>query len=196
MSTQTRNTSIKTMTFGAMLTALVIVLQLMGSFIKFGPFSISLVLIPIVIGAATCGPYMGAWLGAVFGVTVLASGDAAAFMTVNALGTVITVMVKGIACGFLSGLTYRLIEKKNQLIAVIAAAIMGPLVNTGIFLAGCALFFLDTIKIWADGAGFGGNVVGYMFIGLVGGNFLFELGANLILSPTIVKLLDYTKKNI
>lgn len=196
MNTQAKKTSIKTMTFGAMLTALVVVLQLMGSFIKFGPFSISLVLIPIVIGAATCGPYIGAWLGAVFGVTVLASGDAAAFMTVNAIGTVVTVMLKGIASGFLAGITYKLIEKKNQLIAVIAAAIACPLVNTGIFLAGCVVFFMDTIKIWAEGAGFGGNVVGYMFIGLVGGNFLFELGANLLLSPTIVKLLDFSKKNI
>lgn len=196
MNTQAKKTSIKTMTFGAMLTALVVVLQLMGSFIKFGPFSISLVLIPIVIGAATCGPYIGAWLGAVFGVTVLASGDAAAFMTVSAIGTVVTVMLKGIASGFLAGITYKLIEKKNQLIAVIAAAVVCPLVNTGIFLAGCVVFFMDTIKIWAEGAGFGGNVVGYMFIGLVGGNFLFELGANLLLSPTIVKLLDFSKKNI
>ena len=33
-------------------TAIVIVLQLMGSFIRFGTFSISLVLVPVVIGAA------------------------------------------------------------------------------------------------------------------------------------------------
>ena len=39
----------------AILTALVIVLQFMGSFIRFGMFSISLVLIPIVIGSALCG---------------------------------------------------------------------------------------------------------------------------------------------
>ncbi|MBO5326582.1 MAG: ECF transporter S component, partial [Clostridia bacterium] len=59
--------SLRKLTLGAMLTALVVVLQLVGSFIRFGPFSISLVLIPIVIGAATCGPYIGAWLGLVFG---------------------------------------------------------------------------------------------------------------------------------
>ena len=33
-------------------TAIVIGLQLMGSFIRFGTFSISLVLVPVVIGAA------------------------------------------------------------------------------------------------------------------------------------------------
>ena len=60
-------------------TAIVIVLQLMGSFIRFGTFSISLVLVPVVIGAALYGAGAGAWLGFVFGVVVLLSGDAAAF---------------------------------------------------------------------------------------------------------------------
>ena len=64
---------------GAVLTALVVVLQLLGTFVRFGPFAISLVLIPIVIGAATCGYKIGAWLGFVFGVVVLLSGDATAF---------------------------------------------------------------------------------------------------------------------
>ena len=39
----------------AILIALVVVLQSMGSFIRLGPFSVSLVLVPIVIGAAVCG---------------------------------------------------------------------------------------------------------------------------------------------
>ena len=46
-----------------LLTAVVVVLQLLGSFIHFGPFSISLVLIPIVVGASLYGVLSGAWLG-------------------------------------------------------------------------------------------------------------------------------------
>ena len=79
----TNKMSTKNMVLGAILTALVILLQFMGSFIHLGPFSISLVLIPIVIGAATCGAGIGAWLGFVFGIVVLISGDAAAFLAVN-----------------------------------------------------------------------------------------------------------------
>ena len=79
----TNKMSTKNLVLGAILTALVILLQFMGSFIKLGPFSISLVLIPIVIGAATCGTGVGAWLGFVFGIVVLISGDAAAFLAVN-----------------------------------------------------------------------------------------------------------------
>jgi len=88
-------------------TAIVIVLQLMGSFIRFGTFSISLVLVPVVIGAALYGAGAGAWLGFVFGVVVLLSGDAAAFLGVNALGTILTVLVKGTLAGLLSGLPER-----------------------------------------------------------------------------------------
>lgn len=61
-------------------TAIVVVLQLVASAIKFGPFSITLVLAPIIIGAAMYGIGAGAWLGFAFGVTVLISGDAAAFL--------------------------------------------------------------------------------------------------------------------
>ena len=66
--------STETMILGALLTALVIILQLMGSFIRFGPFSISLVLIPIVIGAATCGTKISTWLGLVFGIINFSAG--------------------------------------------------------------------------------------------------------------------------
>lgn len=167
-----------------LLSAIVVVLQLLGSFIHFGPFSISLVLIPIVVGASLYGALSGAWLGLVFGITVLLSGDAAAFLTVNPVGTVITVILKGALAGLLAGGIYKLLESKNKAIATIISAIVCPVVNTGIFLIGCRLFFFDTIKEWAGGT----NAFVYMITGLVGFNFLFELGANIILSPTIVKL--------
>ena len=85
-------------------TAIVVVLQFLGSFIKFGPFSITLVLAPIVIGAALYGIGAGAYLGLVFGATVLISGDAAAFLTINPIGTVIIVLLKGMLAGLAAGL--------------------------------------------------------------------------------------------
>ncbi|MBQ5901601.1 MAG: ECF transporter S component, partial [Clostridia bacterium] len=96
MSTISRKEKTKVLVLSAVLTALVVVLQLLGSFIKLGPFSISLVLIPIVLGAATCGKGVGAWLGLTFGVTVLLSGDAAAFMSISVIGTIVTVLAKGL----------------------------------------------------------------------------------------------------
>lgn len=179
---------IKQLALGGLLTAMVVVLQLLGSFIRFGPFSISLVLIPIVIGAATCGPLIASWLGLAFGVTVLLSGDAALFLGIHELGTIATVLLKGILCGAVAALVYKLLEEFNLYVAVIAAAVVCPIVNTGIFLVGCRLFFWDTIAAWGSGAGFS-NPVAYALLVLVGANFLFEMGFNLFLSPVIVRLL-------
>ena len=191
-----QNLSLRKLTLGAMLTALVVVLQLVGSFIRFGPFSISLVLIPIVIGAATCGPYIGAWLGLVFGAVVLFSGDAAFFLQFNAPATILVVLLKGFASGLVAALVYRMVERCNRYVAVVAAAIVCPLVNTGIFLIGCFLFFEEAVAALAAGAGFTGSVTAFMFVGLAGFNFLFEMGFNLVLSPVVVRLLNIRRKQL
>ncbi len=191
-NTEKRRQQTRMLVLGAVFTALVIVLQFLGTFIRFGMFSISLVLLPIIVGAATCGYKIGAWLGFVFGVVVLLSGDATAFLTVNYWGTIITVLLKGTLCGLVAGIVYKALSKYNQYLAVMAASVVCPIVNTGIFLIGCNIFFLETIKSWGAAAGFN-NVAAYMFLGLAGGNFLFELGTNLVLSPAVVRILKLTK---
>lgn len=189
MATTKSKMSTKTLVLGAVLTALVVILQMMGSFIHLGPFSISLVLIPIVIGAASCGVLISTWLGLVFGIVVLASGDAAAFLAVNVFGTILTVLVKGVLSGYLAGLAYKLLAKYNRYLAVIVAAVLCPVANTGVFLLGCLAFFMETVSGWAQAAGFA-NAGAYMIFGLVGANFLFELGTNIVLSPLVVRVLN------
>ena len=174
------------------LTAIVIVLQALAIGIRFGMFNITLVLIPIVVGAAMYGWKAGAWLGFVFGVVVLMT-DAAAFMAVSVPGTIITCILKGVLAGAAAAAVYKLIEKKNSWLAILAAAIVCPIVNTGVFLLGCVIFFYDTISEWAAGAGFA-NVGAYMIGGLVGINFLVEMAINLCLSTVIVRLLSIVKK--
>lgn len=178
---------------GGILTAIVVVFQLLGSFIKFGPFSISLVLVPIIVGAAMCGPKISTWLGFVFGVVVLLSGDAAAFLTVSVPGTIITVLLKGALCGLVAGLIFDVCKKYNTYLAVILAAIACPVTNTGIFLLGGRIFFYDTISAWGAAAGFT-NTGLYMIVGLVGLNFVFELVTNIILCPAIVGVVKAIKK--
>ena len=179
-----RNQTVRLATAG-ILTAVVIVFQFIGASIKFGTFSVSLVLIPIVVGAALGGKWVSTWLGFVFGVIVLLSGDASAFLVINPIGTVITVILKGSLAGLVGGFAFELLKKINTYFAVIVSAILVPMVNTGIFLIGCRLFFFDTIKEWATGLGFE-NAFTYMIVGLVGINFLFELAINIILSPSVV----------
>ena len=255
-----------------LLTAIVIVLQFIGASIRFGTFSVSLVLMPIVVGAALFGVGAGAWLGFVFGVVVLLSGDANFFLGVNPFGTIVTVLLKGILAGTVSALVYKLLSDRqtsgrlalvlssilmmcagafgivfgawqnagalpedvmaavrsttvenshpgtgfiivgsvlaaagialliytivkrpniNVSAAVFASAAICPIVNTGIFLLGCRLFFFETIKEMAGGT----NVGTFMIVGLVGLNFIFELAINLILSPAIVMLIRIGEKS-
>ena len=185
--------NIRKLTYLAILTSIVIVLQFAGSFIRLSPtFSISLVLVPIVLGVALCDTLSGAWLGFIFGCMVFASGDATLFLQINPFGTIITVLLKGILCGLLAGITYKMVSKFNKYVGIIVAAIVCPLVNTGIFLLGCRLFFFETISSWAAGEGVG--AIAYMFLFLVGGNFLFELLFNIVLSPAILKLVNIAEK--
>lgn len=193
--TNSQRMSTLTLVTGAILTALVVLLQYMGAVIRFGPFSVSLVLIPIVIGTATCGKWIGTWLGFMFGVSVLISGDAAAFLAVNPIGTFITVLAKGALCGLIAGLAYegamKLFKDKTYPSALISAIIC-PIVNTGVFLIGCFLFFMPTIREWAGGENV--NVAKYIIFYLVGGNFLFELLLNVVLSPVIVRILKAIRR--
>ncbi len=179
----------------AIISALVLILQLMGAFIKFGPFSVTIVLVPIVVGVASCGKKYGWWFGLVFGLSVLISGDAAPFFTVNPIGTVATVLVKGILCGICAGLVYDAVKNFSRWLAIILAAIVCPVVNTGVFLIGCKFFFMEALSGWAEAAGFGSNVALYMIVVLVGMNFVFEMASNIILSPVIIRLLKIRNKD-
>ena len=169
-----------------LLTALVAVVYFLTMGITVGPYNNTFALIPIVVGAALYGWAAGGWLGLVFGAMVLFTGGANAFLMINVPGTIITVLVKGAAAGLVPGLIYKALENKNRWAATICAAVAAPIVNTGIFLLGCLAFFMDTISEWAAGAG----------VENAGVYFLVELGANLLLSSVIVRIVDIVKNKL
>ena len=191
-TTAQRRAQIQKLALMALLTAMVAVLAYYGGFIKIGGLaSISLTLIPVVIGAALCGPFAGAWLGGVSGVIFFATADAAFWFGLSVPGTIITVMVKGILAGLCAGLVYKLLEDRNRYLAVIVSAVVCPVVNTAIFLLGSVIFFLDTVKMGAGAEGI--SVFAYLIIFFVGLNFVFELAANIIVSPAILRLINIRK---
>lgn len=187
----------------AILTALVLVLQALGSFIKIGPLPMSFVLVPIVIGACLLGTKSGMFLGFVFGfITMLmgilgADGFSLLLFEANPVWFIILCLLKATAAGFASGLVYRLLEKafkgKKKLLQTILASITAPIVNTGIFVVGMLLFFLPTAEaLCGDYA----NAVQFVFLGLAGFNFIGEFVVNLVLSPAIVRIIDAVKKKL
>ena len=196
MSTNKKSGTYKLAGLG-ILTAIVIVLQVFTTYVHFGPFSVTLALIPIVIGASMYGIGAGAYLGAVFSVVVIAmcafGADVGGAMVWNANPFLCAVMcmLKGTAAGFVAGLLYKLISKANETVAVIVAAFASPVVNTGIFIIGMLLFFKDVLSQWSGGS----DLLSYIILGLTGVNFLVELGVNMILSPVISRIIKAVKKS-
>ena len=177
----------------ALLTALVAVLAYFGGFIKIGGLaSISLTLIPVVLGGALLGPLCGAWLGGVAGAVFFITADAAFWFSLSIPGTIITVMVKGILSGLCAGIAYSFFERFNRYVAVIISAVVCPVVNTAIFLIGSLIFFIDAVNSMAASEGM--SVAGYLIIFFVGLNFIFELLTNIVISPVILRLLNIRKK--
>ncbi len=130
---------VKTLVFTSVLAALVVILQLIGG-IPIGPFSITLTLIPIVVGAITLGPVPGLILGLVFGVVVsilsLTGKDPGGQMVFAANPFVAWAMclLKGAMAGLLPALVFKL-EKKNKYSAELTCGIMGVF----LFLSGFAV---------------------------------------------------------
>lgn len=199
MSTEkSSSTRIRRMVGTAMLMAIVIVLQALSYAlpIKVGPFSLSFVLVPVVVGAAVYGLSAGGILGAAFGAVVvincITGGDAggAIVYAASPFLCIVVVMAKGVLAGLATGGVYRLLAGKNTFLATVVSAIVCPLVNTGVFVMGMLLFFMDVLTAWAGGT----ELLNYIILSLVGGNFLIEVAINALLSPIIVRIIHSIRK--
>lgn len=196
-TSEARRSRASTLTWAAVLLALVVVLQIWGSAIRIGAVGISLVLVPIVLGGMLLGPLVGAGLGLAFGVVTLVAGIAGAdpFTAVlfadHPVLTSLTCLVKGTAAGLVSALVYRLLRGKNTYAATFAASALAPVLNTGLFILG-ALAMSDTI-----GANFAGDrsVIYFLIIGCAGVNFLVEFALNLVLAPALFRLTEIVEKH-
>lgn len=195
-----KNAKIKRMVGIALLMAMIIVLQFVGSMIPpiGGTVSISLVLIPIIVGAAIYGPSAGAVLGATFAaVTVIncitgADPGGAMVFQANPLLCILVVSGKSILCGVAAGFVYRIIRNKSPYVAMLCAAIVCPIVNTGVFVTCMLLFFKPVLSAWAGGT----DVMTYVLTGLVLCNFLPEMILNVVFSPAghqITRVVNKTK---
>ena len=189
----------------SMLIALVVVLQIISAMIPpiGGMVSITLTLVPVVVGAILFGKKGGALLGFAFGLIVLINCITALdpggniLWNTNAFCTLLICFVKGIAAGFFPAMFYQLVRGKDEqvgagrkYVAALVAALSAPILNTGLFVCGMLLFFKDTLYVWAGGT----QVMTYILLGLAGLNFLVEFMINIILTPAIVRIVDVVRK--
>ena len=189
--------SAKNITGIAVLLALVIVLQAFGGTISIGAVQLNFTLIPIVLGAIIYGAFVGAFLGFACGVVVLvqvimgAVPFYALIWTNDPVATLLTCIVKTTVAGYVAGLAYRLLSKKNERVAIFVASGLVPVINTALFIVGC-LFMTNSVYGMANGQ----KVLVLILVGLVTFNFLIEFAINLIVAPALQRVIGVVNKRI
>ncbi len=194
------NTKEKTrkMVLVAFMGALIVVLQLIATMTaEMLPVNITLTLLPIVIGGILLGPAYGTALGLVFGAIVficcavgMDKGGALLFQA-NPLLCGIICFGKGAAAGFLPAFLFSKTKSfmkksdKHYIGVTTLGAALCPIMNTGLFCLGMALFYTETLIAWAGGS----PVLNYMLFGLAGINFVIEFAINVILCPLVARSL-------
>ena len=179
----------------AILVALIVVLQSLGGTIVIGPVQLNFTLVPIVLGSIIFGPLIGAFLGFLCGFIVLIQviiGSVTFYALIWAndpVVTTLTCIVKTTLAGYLSGIAYKIVSKKNQTLATFVAAAIVPIVNTGIFIIGC-LLMTNSVYAMAGTQ----NVLIFILVSLVTFNFFVEFAINIIVSPALNSVLKIIKK--
>ena len=156
-----------------------------------GGTAINLALIPVVVGAILYGPVGGLMVGLFLGAVTLLPGQGAEGFYVNWYMTILAIVLclaKAGLAGFLSGLAFKLLFKKNYYVAIYATAIVAPIVNTGIFLLlyGVLIYIMTGS---AYGPTFAATATAVWIM------FLVELSVNILFAPALATLTKILTRN-
>ena len=171
-----------------LLLALEIIFQIIGNYLQIGPVNINLSLVTVVLGAVLYGPLSGAVLGFFNGLIVLLSPSTIAiFMPISPVGTVIACLLKCTIAGLVAGLLFKLFKNKNNLIGLIIASILVPVINTGIFSVVCLLFFRPFLESGVSETF--PNIGAFLIFGVIGINFIVEIASTTVISVPLGMIL-------
>ena len=182
----------------ALLAALIVVLQSLSTLFP-AVTPVNLTLVPIVIGAILYGPGACAILGGVFTAVVLIAGftgtDVFTSMLLGSapVWTVLVCIVKGVGCGAAAGAVYRLLQNRKRFIACLLAAVVAPIVNSGVFTIGVLTVLRSSFEAIASSFEIA-DAMQWLFVGILGVNFLIEFTVNVVLSSAIAYITKVAKK--
>ena len=186
----------KTKTLKMAQVALMVAIVLVMAFTPLGYFrtaglEITLLMIPVTVGAIVLGPTAGAILGLVFGLTSFAIAPSSTFgatlVNISVAKTFVVCVIARLAAGWVAGLTFKVLDKLNFKYKFEAASLLGPLYNTLFFMSTLVGFFYHTEYIQEMAAFFGAaNPITFVvaFVGLQG---LVEAIVCFIISGVISK---------
>ncbi|MBQ6727968.1 MAG: ECF transporter S component [Clostridia bacterium] len=185
----------KKLTYFAVLTALTLVLQLLGNTVKIGILTLNFSLIPIVLAAILLGVWYGTALGAITGLIILlncgvlgADGFTNVLFASDPVVISLVCIVKTAAAGAVSALLFKWIKRYNGFAATVIASGIVPVINSGIFILGmlCIIPSLREFGFIAEGANAFATIV-LVFVGL---NFVFEFALNVIVAPALYRVIN------
>ena len=109
-------------------------------------------------------------------------------LELNPAATVAVCIIKGLAAGLVSGIAAKALGRKNLWLGVIAAAVLAPICNTGIFSIALVTIFRTLASEWAVGAG-ASSIGAYVLAGIIGVNFVIELIVDVVMAPIILRII-------
>lgn len=161
--------------------------------------SITVVGIPVIVGAITLGPVGGTILGAVFGLTSFAQAFGmepfgTMLFGINPIGTFITCMIPRILMGWLTGLVFQGLKRidKTKIVSYMITSLVGSLLNTVLFMTSLMIFFYNNAEFQSIDFIQGINATNalLLIIGMVGFNAVAEMIVSGILGTAIAKPID------
>ena len=186
----------------ALLIAIILIMAFtpIGYIRTFG-LEITLIVVPVAVGAVTLGPTAGAVLGAVFGITSFIqcfgmSPFGAVLLSINPIYTFIVCVLSRILMGGLTGLLYKIFQKSNPLkkISVMLANLCCPILNTLFFMGTLTLFFYRTEYIQGIAPSMGAGNPFIFVILFVGVNGVVEAVACFVAGSAISQALKKVVK--
>lgn len=196
--------SVLKLTLTAVFLAIIVVMSFTPiGYLKVGTVEISLLAIPVAMGAALLGVGGGALLGLAFGVTSLIqcfgmSAFGTALMGINPALTVILCIVPRVLVGVASALVYKVLKKKNvqanvsSLVSFLTAAVVNTVLFVGLFIA----FFGNTEFYAGLETTFATTGVIAFFAAFVGVNGIVEAVASALVGGalgTVIKKIEKQK---
>lgn len=172
-------------------------------YIRTPGLEITLLVIPVTVGAVILGPGAGAILGGVFGLTSFIqcfgmSPFGTALLSISFVGTLVLCLVPRILMGWLAGLVYKGMKKvdKPNVFSHAAANLAGPLLNTLFFMTALIAIFFNTEYIQDFVTATGATNAFHFVILFVGLNGLLEALICFVVGTSVSKAIEiFVKKS-
>ncbi len=171
-------------------------------YIRTPGLSVTLLTVPVAVGAVILGPKGGAICGLAFGATSFynaltgSSAFSAMLLSINPVGLFITCVVARVLVGWITGLIAAGLRKKesSRKLAPYVASLACPLLNTFFFMSFICIFYYNTEYVQGIAAGLGVSNPLFFVAAFVGVQGLIEAVVCFVLGSVISRALSAALK--